>query len=61
LKGSVKLLLELLTVVIMPQVFGIAKPCLTLKIQPKVPGAKPFHESLKSRLKFPEWEFFVKK
>ena len=27
---------------------------LTLKIQPKVPGAKPFHESLKSRLKFPE-------
>ena len=30
---------------------------LTLKIQPKVPGAKPF----KSRLKFPEWEFFVKK
>lgn len=34
---------------------------LTLKIQPKVPGAKPFHESLKSRLKFPEWEFFVKK
>ena len=34
---------------------------LTLKIQPKVPGAKPVHESLKSRLKFPEWEFFVKK
>jgi len=28
---------------------------LTLKIQPKVPGAKPFHESLKSRLKFPEF------
>ena len=34
---------------------------LTLKIQPKVPGVKPLHESLKSRLKFPEWEFFVKK
>ena len=34
---------------------------LTLKIQPKVPAAKPFHESLKSRLEFPEWEFFVKK
>ena len=34
---------------------------LTLKIQPRVPPAKPFHESLRSRLKFPEWEFFVKK
>ena len=34
---------------------------LTLKIQPKVPGANLFHESLKSRLKFSEWEFFVKK
>ena len=33
---------------------------LTLKIQPRIPPAKPFHESLKSRLKFPEWEFFVK-
>jgi len=34
---------------------------LMLKIQPKVPAEKTFHESLKSRLKFPEWEFFVKK
>lgn len=34
---------------------------LTLKIQPTVPPAKPFHESLKSRLAFPEWAFFVKK
>ena len=34
---------------------------LTLKIQPRVPAAKPFHVSLRSRLKFPEWEFFVKK
>jgi 5-methylcytosine-specific restriction endonuclease McrA len=34
---------------------------LTLKIQPRVPVAKPFHETLKSRLQFPEWEFFVKK
>lgn len=34
---------------------------LTLKIQPTVPTAKPFHESLRSRLKFPEWEFFVRR
>jgi 5-methylcytosine-specific restriction endonuclease McrA len=34
---------------------------LTLKIQPRVPAAKPFHESLRNRLKFPEWEFFVKR
>ena len=34
---------------------------LTLKIQARVPAAKPFHESLRNRLKFPEWEFFVKR
>ena len=34
---------------------------LTLKIQPRVPAAQPFHESLRNRLKFPEWEFFVKR
>ena len=34
---------------------------LTLKIQPRVPAAKPFDESLRNRLKFPEWEFFVKR
>jgi 5-methylcytosine-specific restriction endonuclease McrA len=34
---------------------------LTLKIQPIVPTAKPFHESLRNRLKFPEWEFFVRR
>jgi 5-methylcytosine-specific restriction endonuclease McrA len=34
---------------------------LTLKIKPHVPPAKPFHERLGSRVKFPEWEFFVKK
>lgn len=33
---------------------------LTLKIQPHVPAAKPFHSTLKS-LRFPEWEYFVKK
>src|SRR5580693_607128 len=34
---------------------------LTLKIQPTVPRAKPFHESLRNQLKFPEWEFFVRR
>jgi 5-methylcytosine-specific restriction endonuclease McrA len=34
---------------------------LTLKIQPTVPTAKPFHESLRNRLKFPEWELFVRR
>jgi 5-methylcytosine-specific restriction endonuclease McrA len=35
---------------------------LTLKIQPRVPTAKPFHQTLaRSRLTFPEWGFFVKK
>jgi 5-methylcytosine-specific restriction endonuclease McrA len=34
---------------------------LTLKIQPTVPTAKPFQESLRNRLKFPEWEFFVRR
>jgi 5-methylcytosine-specific restriction endonuclease McrA len=34
---------------------------LTLKIQPTVPTAKPFHESLRNQLKFPEWEFFVRR
>lgn len=35
---------------------------LTLKIQPTVPAAKPFHQTLaKSGCKFPEWEFFIKK
>jgi 5-methylcytosine-specific restriction endonuclease McrA len=34
---------------------------LTLKIQPTVPRAKPFHESIRHQLKFPEWEFFVKR
>ena len=33
---------------------------LTLKIQPRVPTAKPFHETVRADLKFPEWEFFVK-
>ena len=33
---------------------------LTLKIQPTVPTAKPFHESLRNQLKFPEWEFFAR-
>ena len=34
---------------------------LTLKVQPHEPAAKPFHETVRSNLKFPEWEFFVKK
>jgi 5-methylcytosine-specific restriction endonuclease McrA len=34
---------------------------LTLKIRPHVPAAKPFHETVRSNLAFPEWEFFVKK
>jgi 5-methylcytosine-specific restriction endonuclease McrA len=34
---------------------------LTLKIQPIVPTAKPFQESLRNRLKVPEWEFFVRR
>jgi 5-methylcytosine-specific restriction endonuclease McrA len=34
---------------------------LTLKIQPTVPTAKPFHESIRHQLKFPEWEFFVRR
>ena len=34
---------------------------LTLKIQPFVPAARPFHDSVRFNLKFPEWEFFVKK
>ena len=34
---------------------------LTLKIRPHVPTAKPFHETVRSNLKFAEWEFFVKK
>ena len=34
---------------------------LTLKIRPHVPTAKPFHETVRSKLKFAEWEFFVKK
>ena len=34
---------------------------LTLKVKPFVPTARPFHESVRSNLKFPEWEFFVKK
>ena len=34
---------------------------LTLKIQPTAPRAKPFHESLRNQLKFPEWEFFVRR
>ena len=34
---------------------------LTLKIQPREPKAKPFHETLRPGVKFPEWEFFVKK
>ena len=34
---------------------------LTLKVKPFVPTARQFHESVRSNLKFPEWEFFVKK
>jgi hypothetical protein len=34
---------------------------LTHKIQPTVPAAKPFQESLRNQLKFPEWEFFVRR
>ena len=34
---------------------------LTLKIQPTVPTAKQFHESIRHQLKFPEWEFFVRR
>jgi 5-methylcytosine-specific restriction endonuclease McrA len=34
---------------------------LTLKIKPHEPAAKPFHETVRANLKFPEWEFFVKK
>jgi 5-methylcytosine-specific restriction endonuclease McrA len=34
---------------------------LSLKIKPHKPPAKPFHETVRSNLKFPEWEFFVKK
>jgi 5-methylcytosine-specific restriction endonuclease McrA len=34
---------------------------LTLKIKPHEPVAKPFQETLRANLKFPEWEFFVKK
>jgi hypothetical protein len=34
---------------------------LTLKIQPTMPTAKPFHESLRNQLKFPDWEFFVRR
>jgi 5-methylcytosine-specific restriction endonuclease McrA len=34
---------------------------LTLKIQATVPRAKPFHESLRNQLKFPEWEFFMRR
>jgi 5-methylcytosine-specific restriction endonuclease McrA len=34
---------------------------LTLKVQPRVPAAKPFHEIVRARLEFPEWELFVKK
>ena len=34
---------------------------LSLKIKPHQPAAKPFHETVRSNLKFPEWEFFVKK
>src|SRR3984893_5817786 len=33
----------------------------TLKIQRRAPAAKPFHESLRNRLKFPEWELFVRR
>ena len=33
---------------------------LKLKIHPFVPAAKPFHETVRSKLKFPEWAFFVK-
>src|ERR1700730_3998462 len=47
--------------IIFAETVSLKEAGLTLKIRPKVPGAKPFHESLKSRLKFPEWEFFVKK
>jgi 5-methylcytosine-specific restriction endonuclease McrA len=34
---------------------------LTLKVQPTVPTAKPFHENLRNQLKFPEWEFFMRR
>jgi 5-methylcytosine-specific restriction endonuclease McrA len=34
---------------------------LTLKIQPTLPIAKPFQESLRNHLKFPEWEYFVRR
>ena len=35
---------------------------LILRVQPFVPSARPFHESLRRRgITFPEWEFFVKK
>jgi 5-methylcytosine-specific restriction endonuclease McrA len=34
---------------------------LSLKIKPHKPAAKPFHETVRSNLKFPEWEFFVNK
>ena len=34
---------------------------LALKIKPHEPAAKPFHETVRANLKFPEWEFFVKK
>src|SRR6516165_9014640 len=34
---------------------------LSLKIKPYEPAAKPFHETMRSNLRFPEWEFFVKK
>ena len=34
---------------------------LKLKTHAFVPAAKPFHETVRSNLKFPEWEFFVKK
>src|SRR5262249_38846700 len=33
---------------------------LKLKIRPFVPPAKPFHESVRCNLNFPEWAFFVK-
>ena len=33
---------------------------LSLKIKPHEPAAKPFHETVRSNLKFPEWEFFVR-
>jgi 5-methylcytosine-specific restriction endonuclease McrA len=33
---------------------------LSLKIQPHVPSAQPFHETVRDSLKFPEWGFFVK-